>query len=176
MFNSPFKIRYVHHFQRKDIIVRKVHLFSFRGKNNTPYLIECEEFDNHFIAIKYFQKCDRDKSVDIKFGRLTNLNEATRVIASCIEAMLYFVNISSQYSFGFIGSPSYDNEKDKLIGNTKRFRIYSYLMTNCFSPVTYQHVVEPDRSTYMIIRRDMDLNKTNKLDETIGKILNIIPR
>lgn len=177
MFDSPFKIRYVNHFQRKDNgLSRKVHLFAFRGKKNTPYLIECEEFENHFIAIKYFQQCDRDKSTDIKFGRLTHLREATRVIASCIQAMLHFVSKNPIYSFGFIGSPTFENENDKRIANTKRFRVYSYLMINSFSPITYQHVVDVNRSTYMIIKRDLSESRSKKLDDTVGKILNFVPK
>jgi hypothetical protein len=201
MFDQPFKIRYVHHFQRKDNgLNRKVHLFAFRGKNNTSYLIECEEFECNFVAIKYFQKCDRDKPTNLKFGRLTNLGEATRVISTCIQAMLILAKQNPYYSFGFIGSPTYIDpikaeeaaakdkaegkaegkaerikKKDVKIDNTKRFRVYSYLMINSFAPINYQHVVDPSRSTYMIINRHIDESKSKKLNDLISKIQGIIP-
>jgi len=81
---------------------------------------------------------------------LTNLKQATRVIRTCIEIMLYFIDKKNPWaSFIFIGAQL----QEESTKNTKRFRVYKMIMENFFSPTEFDHYLHEENSIYIILNK-----------------------
>lgn len=70
-------------------------------------------------------------------------------------------------SFGFIGEHSIGEEKD----NTKRFRIYKRVTENYFPPEKFEHAINIENSSYLILNKK---NKTENLKEKAQVMFNQI--
>ena len=70
-------------------------------------------------------------------------------------------------SFGFIGSNLPNEEKE----NTKRFRLYSKVVSQVISPIAFEHRLSLKHSAYLLINRDNHeadlLNKINLMFDRI---------
>jgi len=86
--------------------------------------------------------------------------------------MLELYNKNPSMSFAFAGAPTPEERKAQRTENTKRFRLYSYLMLQKFNPSTFQHVVYSPDSIYMLINRVYCENSQN----LTGDILHCIQR
>ena len=164
MFDAPFKFEQVNFsLKGNGSSSGNVWLFTFEGKAKESYILEAEEFESNFVMIGFYLKRDENKGNKEKYGLKTNLFESSRVLATCLQIMKFLHLKNPQISFGFIGNPSVDDEKDIGFSNTKRFRIYSQLMANVIAPTSFQHYADPERSMYLLISRNQSENKLEKL-------------
>jgi hypothetical protein len=108
------------------------YIFSFIGKNKERYLVYVEEYPFKLLGVKFFLK--KHKLSPNKYKLLSGHQDVGGVVNTCIQIMLDFYRKDDEYSFGFIGV-NLVNES----GTSKRFRIYSLLMANKFSPVNFIH-------------------------------------
>ena len=125
------------------------HTFSFKSRSNNTYIVEVDEFDEFLLFIvKFYLKSHRLS--ERKFQLLTEFNEASGLITTCVNIMMSFYEANPYRSFGFIGMNS-ENETEK---ETKRFRIYSEVMKRIFQPVKFTHHIHKPKSAYLLLNRD----------------------
>jgi len=169
MFDAPYKFHSVN-FPLKDRgnSSGNVHHYTFNGKKNSCYIVEAEEFDCNFFILGFYLEKDEKKNTNEKFGSKTYLYETSRVLATCLEIMKFLYQKNPESSFGFIGTPSVDDEKDLDLANTKRYRVYSQLMANVISPAKFQHYADTERSMYLLINRSLDEEMLVKLTEFLA--------
>lgn len=135
-------------------------LYRFKStKTNRVYLVRVECYPNYFFGVKFYLKSD--ESSPKKYNRLTGLNEPRPIINTCILIML---DLSQQYprsSFGFIGS-NINGESHFL---TKRFKVYSKIISTYFSEDNFLHYQIDDKSTYAMVRQTEIKNNPHLIDE-----------
>jgi hypothetical protein len=150
MFEEGYHFRYVNFKEGKkwNEPYIKEHLFTFDDKQNHRYIVRLQEFSYYFFAVKFHLK--RDSHNPKKYEILTNYKDATRVIRTCIDIIIYLYKKNPYSSFGFIGNNSADEEKQ----NTTRFRVYKKVMENFFSLEKFYHFKDIKTSAYLLINRD----------------------
>jgi hypothetical protein len=146
-----------------DILIE--HVYAFRGKTSKRYVVIVEEYQ-YFVFIVKFCLQERKKYSD-RFIQLTGLNECSRVLTTIGHIIKEIYNENHYASFGFIGSNLPDEEKE----NTKRFRLYSKVVSQLIAPVTFEHRLSLKNSAYLLINRDSNepdlLNKINAMFDRI---------
>lgn len=159
MFISAYPYSKLNHTTKKlegDNLIE--HIYAFRGKTNKRYIVIVEEY-NYFIHIIKFCLQER-KIYSDRFNQLTNLNECSRVLTTIGHIMRDIYKKNPYASFGFIGSNLPGEEKE----NTKRFRLYSNIVSQVISPVGFEHRLSLKHSAYLLINRD------NQEPELLSKI------
>lgn len=145
----------------------KEHLYTFKGKKDSQYMVIVEEYDFDFYAIKFHLKKDRNNKK--KYEELTGYNDATRVIRTCVDIMIDLYKKNPYCSFGFKGS----NSENESVFNTKRFRIYRQVMEYFFSLEKFFHFYDISSSSYMLINKDnpLDTPKGNLFEQIKNMLL-----
>ncbi|MFZ4056986.1 MAG: hypothetical protein ACOYKE_02555 [Ferruginibacter sp.] len=134
------------------------HNYSFRGKTGKRYIVIVEEY-SYFIFIVKFCLQERKNYPD-RFNQLSNFNECSRVLTTIGLIMKGILSKNPYASFGFLGSNLPDENKE----NTKRFRLYTKVITQVISPVLFEHRTWLKHSAYIL------LNKDNHEDDLMNKI------
>lgn len=148
-------------------------------KSNKTYHVHIEEHPNHFYAVKFHLK-DHKKDKN-KYNILVNYFETRPVIYTCIAIMLEIAEKDKKSSFGFIGSNTmlvrnkdkhgvefYSHSEEPLTDKgTKRFRIYSMIMTTFFSIDSFRHMILENKNAYALLRAS-EMEKDNHLPEKIN--------
>ena len=141
------------------------HIYAFRGKTNKRYIVLVEEY-NYFVHIVKFCLQER-KIYSDRFNQLTNLNECSRVLTTIGHIMRDIHKKNPYASFGFIGSNLPGEEKE----NTKRFKLYSNVVSQVISPVGFEHRVSLRHSAYLLVNRDNhEPALLNKIDAMFDRI------
>jgi len=146
-----------------DILIE--HIYTFRGKTKKRYIVIVEEY-HYFVHIVKFCLQER-KIYSNRFNHLTHLNECSRVLTTIGHIMRDVYKKNPYASFGFIGSNLLNEAKE----NTKRFRLYSKVVSQVISPVAFEHRLSLKHSAYLLINRDNHeedlLNKINLMFDRI---------
>lgn len=129
MFDSYYSFRKIDCEYPKGEPYNTVHRFTFRGFNRQRYIVLVEEYPFDVFALKFYLHAHRLSSK--KYQLLTGFHDVSRIIRTCIEIFLHFYQTNNEASFGFIGS----NLVDESLRETKRYRVYSQVMKNFFSPL-----------------------------------------
>ena len=166
MFDAPYKFRYISSSSKgNDHSESEVHRFTFYGKKNLCYIVEAEEFHYDFFILGFYLERDENKGTNEKYGLRSYLYDTSRVLATCVQIMKQLYQKNSKSSFGFIGTPSVDDQKDLDLANTKRYRVYSQLMANVVSPDSFQHYADKERSMYLLINRSQSKELLREMTE-----------
>jgi hypothetical protein len=160
MFVSSFEFSKLNSTVPKAIGQYKLieHIYAFRGKTRKRYIVIVEEYDYCVYVVKFYlqeRKVHKDR-----FQQLTYLNECSRVLTTVGKIMLEIYNSNPYASFGFIGMNGVHEAK----ANTKRFKLYSRVVSQLISPVAFEHRVTAKHSAYLLLSRD---NQTVGLMEKI---------
>ncbi len=134
------------------------YIFTFKCRFNNRYIVNVEKYEFDIFVVKFHLKAHSDS--ENKYNLLTGLNDVGRIVRTCINIMLHFYEENEFSSFGFIGSNLINEE----ISDTKRFRIYSKVMENFFSPLKFNHYKFPGKSAYLL------LNKANEKHCQLDKV------
>lgn len=162
MFTNSFPYRYInHHPSKANGIPTICHNYSFKGKNNKRYIVIAEQFNYEVYAVKFYLQ--EHKYCEHKFSRLSKQNECTRVLATVGAIMREIHNKYPYASFAFVGSPL-EGEAQK---NTKRFKLYSKVVANFVSPISFEHKTSRNHSAYLM------LNRNNQEPQLLPKIENM---
>ncbi len=141
------------------------HIYAFRGKTKKRYIVIVEEY-HYFVHIVKFCLQER-KIYSNRFNHLTNLNECSRVLTTIGHIMRDVYKKNPYASFGFIGSNLPDEAKE----NTKRFRLYSKVVSQVISPIAFEHRLSLKHSAYLLINRDNhEENLLNKINIMFDRI------
>jgi len=169
MFLSPFQHRKINH--QKRVVSGETlieHNYSFRGseKNgNKRYVVIAEEYSYFVFIVKFYLQ--EHKSCEHKFNRLTGLNECSRVLATVSVILRELLQQNPYCSFGFVGSNSIGEEKN----NTKRFKLYSRVISNFVSPVLFEHRFIRSKSAYIVLNRNnQEENLLDKIQEQFNRL------
>ena len=166
MFISSFTYSKINHSQKYiggDKYIE--HVYSFKGKTNKKYLVIVEEYA-YFVFVVKFCTYDRKNHPD-RFNSLTNINECSRILTTIGYIMKEMVQNNPYASFGFIGSPL-PGESNQ---NTKRYRLYSNVVSQLISPILFEQKSLIQKSAYLLLNRDNhepDLQK--KIEEMFNRI------
>ncbi len=123
----------------------KTHIFKFKTRSGLPYFIEVEEYVHDFFVLKYYLKKHRSSAK--RYSLVVNSGEPFRVIRTAVEVLLAIHKENPRASFGFMGSPS-ENENPC---QTKRYRIYVYICMNYFGHLNFTHFSLELKSQYVLM-------------------------
>jgi hypothetical protein len=130
------------------------------------YIVEVEEYDNHFYLVSFYPKLDKswyDKQLTRKswgqdyrdkYSYRTNENIPRKILAVLVEHIQDIINKDPQASFGYFGAPDTKTDNDDDILNTQRFRIYNTLMLRKFGN-THKIIAKPEYSGALIINKEV---------------------
>lgn len=168
----PFKKLFVKDFRKNGhgYLVSKT-TYTFRTEASVDYLIEVEEYQSNIFIIKFCPK--KLKKHPKRFNILTGEHIMPRIVGTCIQVMLSIIKKNNLASFGFLGSNTivfgkYSEGKE----DTKRYRIYKYVVQNYIGEETFSHKTDKKNSTYLVINRnngDCELiaSRANKMFDSI---------
>lgn len=169
MFISGYDYRKINHVTKvigEDKLIESV--YSFRGKTGKRYIIIVEEY-SYFIFIVKFCLQERKYHPD-RFNVLTNLNECSRVITTVGKLIKEIYEKNPFASFGFIGSNLPNEEKS----NTKRYKLYSLVVSQLISPVKFEHRKSNKHSAYLLVNKDNhEENLLSKIEEMFDRIYDL---
>lgn len=164
MFNSFYKFRYCNF---KDVNFGKYkikkHVLIFKNKKNIDYIVHVEEYPLSVFVIKFFLKSH--VLSDKRYNILTNFQEPTKIIRTCIEIMKYFLDKNPKASFAFIGT---NTVKEDSKSNTKRFKVYGIAMKLFFDSTNFSHIEFEEDSIYLILNKQ---NNAPNLYDNIKEML-----
>jgi hypothetical protein len=72
-----------------------------------------------------------------------------------VDVFLHFFKQNDEASFCFIGA----NLPSEGLSETKRYRVYSRVMQNFFSPVRFEHRIVPEKSIYFMLNKAKDMSE-----------------
>lgn len=149
MFEKSYEFKFIQASSPKvgDVFLRN-HIFTFFGKDKKKYVVNVEEYPYHTYILKFYLKAHR--GLEDKYNRSTNVRDVSRILRTCINIMLYFLDKDHLASFGFSGAPIYGEEG---IANNKKFRVYTVLMNRFFSRQKYMHIIFEKENVYLMFNR-----------------------
>jgi len=140
----------------RDGDLLKEHTFRFNTNHKRKYIVSVEEYRYNVFVLKFYLKDHRLSSK--RFNILTKDFDGFKILSTLIAIVLYIYDkINNDASFGFIGTPLLTENNTC---NTKRFRVYQKLAKKHFSPDTFDHAVNIDNSSYLLLNKkvsDQDL-------------------
>lgn len=160
MFDTHYPFQYIQSTTSEFEQFECEHLYTFKGKGNHRYLIRVEEYTHYLHALKFHLKAHSDSPN--KYNLVTNYNDMTACVRTCINVMLEIYKNNPYASFSFIGANSIDEPKAR----TKRFNIYERLMKNFFSDVHFTHLIVEKESLYLLLNNN-DKSKHPSIIEMI---------
>jgi len=142
-----------------------LHIYTFKNRKNTQYIINVEEFHNDIFIVKFFTKALRLSNK--KFNYLTDEKDARRIIFTCVELATKIYTDNPLASFGFIGSPTpKELNRDNKFLDTKRFKVYTKFAKFFFSPQNFLHTLNPEYSLYILYNKN-HISKNNNLQKEV---------
>ena len=88
---------------------------------------------------------------DDRYMLLSNDYDGFRVLSTLVNILHYlFTELNENASIGFIGTKL---AKEENCINTKRFRIYKNIAKRYFSPKTFEHAINVENSSYLLLNR-----------------------
>lgn len=130
------------------------HVFTFFSRTNgLKYVINVEEFEESFYAIKFYPKCL--KKSDFKFNKIINKGDVINVLMTCASVIPHLLVRNQNASFGFVGSRTADlnNRFIEKFSDTKRYRVYSDLIKEVIGDKTFVHMEYLQISGYLLINK-----------------------
>jgi len=157
MIPSGYLFNFIQTKSIKEKYHLKEHKYAFKTRFNKRYIVNVEEYQHKLFVIKFYLKSHEHSKQ--KYNLLANNGDAFRIISTCVNIILHILKETPTASFGFIGEHIIGEEKT----NTKRFRIYKRVTENYFPPLKFEHAINIENSSYLI------LNKKNKTENLKGK-------
>lgn len=133
-------------------------IYRFFTRRRLKYIIRLEVHEHNLYVLKYY--ASRDKKKDDKYSRLTNHNDAYRILRTCLEVMLITLRNDDYASFGFTASSSIDGDKVEGKVANQRYRVYTELILRTIGPERFEHYSYKKVSSYLLINRKVgDINE-----------------
>jgi len=140
------------------------------------YTVELERYHYDIFIIKFYRTKDgKNKN---KFNIITNENNCTRIILTCIRILLSVLEDYPAASFGFVGANTIKTESGYVENkrNTKRFRVYKTAMENLVGEQLFHHSMDEFHSTYLMVNSKNEspieiLEKAKKMFEKLYPVL-----
>ena len=101
------------------------------------YIVEVEEYNNHFYLVSFYPKLNKDwydkqltkkmygQDYKDKYSYRTNENIPIKILGVMVEHIRDIFNKDPYASFGYFGAPDIKSDNDEDIFDTQRFRVYN---------------------------------------------------
>jgi hypothetical protein len=144
----------------------KTHTSVFFTKK-FKYIVEVEEYDNHFYLVSFYPKLNKDwydkqltrkmygQDYKDKYSYKTNEGIPMRILGVLVEHIRDILNKDPYASFDYFGAPDVKTDNDGDIDNTQRFRVYNPVMRREFNK-THRVVAETEFSGALIINKEVE--------------------
>jgi hypothetical protein len=164
--NSAFKFSKINHCTKNVGVDTYIeYVYSFRGLTNKRYLVFVEQYD-YFVYVIKFCLQERKYHPD-RFNVLSKLFECNRVLTTVGMIIKDFFRLNTYASFGFIGS----NLPNEAKANTKRFKLYSRIISELITPLHFEHKFSLKHSAYLMVNRDnAEENLQSKIESLFNRI------
>jgi len=138
-------------------------LFKFRTDDGEVYHIKVDRYEMDLFMVKFYSKLHENNP--FKYNILLNHYKASRVLAICYKVInQFFIRRFEFGSFGFIGAPSlFRDGSMELKRRTKRFRIYSYMVSSFHGLKSFEHFKDDNLSAYLIFRNSSHKERQKEL-------------
>jgi hypothetical protein len=150
--------------------IKYIHIYTFKNRKNTQYIVNVEEYDFDVFVIKFHTKSNRQSKN--RYCLLTHEKDARRIIFTCIKIGQDIYSKNKNASFGFIGAPLIkeikEREKDAVLNNTKRFKVYRKFATFFFSPDNFIHSENVLYSSYLLVNKESATSNPKIEDDIMG--------
>ena len=153
---------------RETYPLKKIHIYKFRNRKDTVYIVHVEEYELNFFAIKFFLQKHRLSKSRYKF--LTYEYDARNILDTCIRIGLEVLNKYPNASFGFLGMPTPTEDKrpeNEKYFNTKRHRTYLSYTAFFFNPDSFTFHVNKGISSYFLINKQQENLNPNLLNKIL---------
>ena len=132
----------------------KTHTSVFFTKK-FKYIVEVEEYDNHFYLVSFYPKLNKDWYYKDKYSYRTNENIPMKILSVLVEHIQDIINKDPLASFGYFGAPDIKTDNDEDILNTQRFRVYNHIMLKKFGN-THKVIGKIEYSGALIINKEVE--------------------
>jgi hypothetical protein len=135
--------------------------------NKFKYIVEVEEYDNHFYLVSFYPKLNKDwydkqlkrkmygQNYLDKYSFRTNENISRKILGVLVEHISDIIKKDPFASFGYFGAPDIKSDNDEDIFDTQRFRVYNQIMNRNFGS-THRVIAKPEYSGSLIINREVE--------------------
>jgi hypothetical protein len=131
------------------------------------YIVEVEEYNNHFYLVSFYPKLNKDwydkqltkkmygQDYKDKYSYRTNENIPIKILGVMVEHIRDIFNKDPYASFGYFGAPDIKSDNDEDIFDTQRFRVYNAKLSREFGK-THELVTEPEFSGALLINKEVE--------------------
>ena len=120
--------------------------YKFLTKNGVRYNVDIEQHTHDLFILKFHQ--DKHRRRKDKYRILTGEYDAYRVFSTILNITIDVYEKFPMASFGFVGARSLD---EKSREKTKRWKLYSRIMVDYFSPSQFHHASMPEKSLFVAL-------------------------
>lgn len=113
------------------------------------YVVIAELYELNVIAVKFFP-ADK-KSQSNRFSVVLNDFDFAPIMRTCINIMHYLFKENPKASFAYIGVNTVKNGFTELKANTKRYRIYEYIMDEFLNPLSFKRFFSIKNSAMLLV-------------------------
>lgn len=149
-----------------DFIKTDIYRFDTEKRK---FLVEVACYDNSIYIVEYYDRVDKNSKAFNRYGKLLGDENASKIIRTCFQLMLQYLDNDPLASFAFMGSPTFiEGQQVELFQATKRFRIYRFVAINLLGEDSFEQFEDENSSCYLIAN-----NLSNKVfvRQRAGEIL-----
>jgi hypothetical protein len=151
MFDAGFKFALIQQNTPEHKVWIREYIFQFRSSKKRRYIVTVEEYPFHVFVPKFYPSTEKNNPN--RFAVLTNEYEASRVIRTTMDIMLFIYQRHPEASFAWMGIATVMKNKKEGKSFTQRYRIYRNVMMNFFSTEHWLHYDDYVTSTYLLINK-----------------------
>lgn len=145
---------------------KKIHTSVFFTEK-FKYIVEVEEYNNHFYLVSFYPKLNKDwydkqltrkmygQNYLDKYSYRTNENSPYKVLGVLTEHIKDIIDKDPYASFGYFGAPDRKTDNDEDIFDTQRFRVYNQLLSKRLSN-THTLKTQPEYSGAVFINKEVE--------------------
>ncbi len=163
MFDSSFPFSLIQKTPKKSDYQIAEYIFQFRTSKRR-YVVIVEEYELDVFAIKFFPA--HKKNQPNRYSLILNDFDFPPIIRTCINIMQSFLVENLLASFAYVGANSITNSFTESKANTKRYRIYEYVMDAFLNPEIFKRFFSTKNSAVLLVN-----NKNTDYDSHADKII-----
>ncbi|RZK34320.1 MAG: hypothetical protein EOO61_13785 [Hymenobacter sp.] len=175
-YSWRYQIQRVEKLPQKGSFLVARHIYTFytdntQGGNAKKYNLEVHQYEDSIYILKFYLAAHAQHPN--RYNILTNVGfrDARRILDTCFHVMADILKRDPLASGGFIGAPkplkvrpdkhkpfrqqglSISKRKLEKEAENQRYRVYTRLATNYFSPDNWDHYDYSEKSVYLLVNR-----------------------
>lgn len=161
-----YEFRHAGSGRKKDPPLIQEHKYTFKASpKNLKYIVNVEEYPHNVYVLKFHLKNHTHSKW--KYCELTDVGlvPARKILFTCIDIGYQIRSKNELASFGFLGNPTKEEVRTKHFNKTKRFRVYDNYARFFFSPDTYEHIMDEEKSIYLLLNKKAVAKEPKLLSE-----------